>query len=217
MRILVIGATGTLGAAIVSLMMESRHEVLGASYSRSALKVDLSNPDSIKRLYANVGPIDAVVSAAGESVFQPLLSLSDADFSLCLTSKLMGQVNLVRFGVEFLSDGGSFTLTTGILSRQPMPGSAAISASNAGLEGFVRAAALELPRGLRINAVAPGWVRETLVAKSMDPNLGLPAAEIAETYRLAVEGSATGQILDVLPPSKRSTAAPERAAQEASA
>jgi NAD(P)-dependent dehydrogenase (short-subunit alcohol dehydrogenase family) len=217
MRILVIGATGTLGAAIVSLMMESRHEVLSASYSRSALKVDLSNPDSIKRLYANVGPIDAVVSAAGESVFQPLLSLSDADFSLCLTSKLMGQVNLVRFGVEFLSDGGSFTLTTGNLSRQPIPGSAAISASNAGLEGFVRAAALELPRGLRINAVAPGWVRETLVAKSMDPNLGLPAAEIAETYRQAVEGSATGQILDVLPLPKRSTAAPERAAQEASA
>jgi len=212
MRILVIGATGTIGAAVVGLL-EARHEVLSASHSRSALKVDLSNPDSIKELYANVGPIDAVVSAAGESVFQPLLALSDADFALCLTSKLMGQVNLVRFGVDQLADGGSFTLTTGILSRQPMPGSAAISASNAGLEGFVRAAALELPRGLRINAVAPGWVRETLVARKMDPGLGLPAAQIAETYRQAVEGSTTGQILDTVTLPEHSEAAPELAHQ----
>jgi NAD(P)-dependent dehydrogenase (short-subunit alcohol dehydrogenase family) len=213
-RILVIGATGTIGAAIVSLL-ESRHEVLRASHTRSALNVDLSNADSIKQLYATVGPIHAVVSAAGESVFQPLLSLSDADFALCLTSKLMGQVNLVRFGVDMLEDGGSFTLTTGILSRQPMPGSAAISASNAGLEGFVRAAALELPRGLRINAIAPGWVRETLVARKMDPDLGLPAARIAETYRQAVEGRATGQILDVLPLTKPNIA--HRTSMETSA
>jgi NAD(P)-dependent dehydrogenase (short-subunit alcohol dehydrogenase family) len=195
MKILVIGATGTIGAAVVHAL-ETEHEVLGASHRRSAITVDLAIPDSIRRLYANVGPLDAVVSAAGESVFRPLLELSDADFALCLSSKLMGQVNLVRFGVELLADGGSFTLTTGILSRQPMPGSAAISASNAGLEGFVRAAALELPRGLRINAVSPGWVRETLVAMKMDPNLGTPASQVALTYVRAVEESMTGQILD---------------------
>jgi NAD(P)-dependent dehydrogenase (short-subunit alcohol dehydrogenase family) len=146
-----------------------------------------------------VGRVDAVVSAAGDGVFRPLLALEDADFALCLGNKLMGQVNLVRFGADLLTDGGSFTLTTGILSRQPMPGSAAISTSNAGLEGFVRAAALELPRGLRINAIAPGWVRETLVAMKMDPDLGLPAAEVARAYVRAVEGSMTGEILDILP------------------
>ncbi len=198
MKILIIGATGTIGAAIVHVL-EAKHEVVGASNARSALRVDLPNPDSIKQLYTNVGRVDAVVSAAGESAFRPLLALTDADFALCLTSKLMGQVNLVRFGVEQLADGGSFTLTTGILSRHPMPGSAAISAANAGLEGFVRAAALELPRGLRINAVAPGWVRETLVAMKMDPDLGMPAAQIAQTYLRAVEGSMTGQILDTVP------------------
>jgi NAD(P)-dependent dehydrogenase (short-subunit alcohol dehydrogenase family) len=147
-----------------------------------------------------------VVSAAGDGVFRPLLALSDADFALCLKNKLMGQVNLVRFGVEVLADGGSFTLTTGILSRQPMPGSAAISIANAGLEGFVRAAALELPRGLRINAVAPGWVRETLVAMKMDPDIGMPAAQVAQTYLGAVEGSATGQILDTVPLPEHSSA-----------
>jgi NAD(P)-dependent dehydrogenase (short-subunit alcohol dehydrogenase family) len=192
---LVIGATGSIGAAVVHAL-EARHEVLSASQTRSALKVDLADPNSIKQLYANVGPLDAVVSAAGESAFRPLLALSDADFALCLTSKLMGQVNLVRFGADLLADGGSFTLTTGILSRQPMPGSAAISAANAGLEGFVRAAALELPRGQRINAVAPGWVRETLVAMKMDPEPGMPAAQVAETYVRAVEGDATGQVWD---------------------
>jgi NAD(P)-dependent dehydrogenase (short-subunit alcohol dehydrogenase family) len=197
-KILVVGATGTIGAAVVHAL-EARHEVLGASHTRSALKVDLADPASIRDLYASAGPVDAVVSAAGDAVFRPLLELSDADFALCLANKLMGQVNLVRFGVEMLADGGSFTLTTGILSRWPMAGSAAISLVNAGLEGFVRAAALELPRGLRINAVAPGWVRETLVAMKMNPDIGMPAAQVAQTYLVAVEGSATGQILDTTP------------------
>ncbi len=197
MKVLVIGATGTIGAAVVKLL-QAEHEVLGAGHTRSAMTVDLAVPDSIRRLYADVGPLDAVVSAAGDGVFRPLLALSDADFALCLGNKLMGQVNLVRFGVDLLADGGSFTLTTGILSRQPMPGSAAISIANAGLEGFVRAAALELPRGIRINAVAPGWVRETLVAMKMDPDIGMPAAQVAETYVRAVEESMTGQVLDTV-------------------
>jgi NAD(P)-dependent dehydrogenase (short-subunit alcohol dehydrogenase family) len=197
MKILVVGATGTIGAA-VTRALEGRHEILQASHSRAALTVDLADPDSIRRLYAKVGLVDAVVSAAGKATFGPLLALSDAGFSLGLTNKLMGQVNVVRFGIEMLSDGGSFTLTSGFLSRHPMPGSAAISLVNAGLEGFVRAAALDLPRGLRINAVAPGWVSETLVAMKRDPGSGVPAARVAQTYVRSVEGSMTGQILDVV-------------------
>jgi NAD(P)-dependent dehydrogenase (short-subunit alcohol dehydrogenase family) len=197
MKILVVGATGTIGAAVVRAL-EARHEVIRASQSRSALTVDLADPASIKRLYERVGRVDAVVSAAGQAAFRPLLTLSDADFALGLTNKLMGQVNLVRFGVDMLADGGSFTLTSGILSRQPMPGGAAISMVNAGLEGFVRAAALDLPRGVRINVVAPGWVRVTLVAMKMDPSSGVPAAEVAQTYVRSVEGSMTGQILDAV-------------------
>jgi NAD(P)-dependent dehydrogenase (short-subunit alcohol dehydrogenase family) len=121
MKILVIGATGTIGSA-VALALEGRHEVLRASHVRSALTVDLADAESIRRLYAKVGRVDAVVSAVGQATFRPLFELSDADFALGLTNKLMGQVNLVRFGVDVLADGGSFTITTGILSRQPMPG-----------------------------------------------------------------------------------------------
>ena len=199
MKILVIGATGTIGAAIAHAL-EAQHEVLRASHSHSPLTVDLADQASIKRLYAAVGPVDAVVSAAGQAAFRPLLALSDADYTLGLTNKLMGQINLVRLGVELVRDGGSFTLTSGILSRQPMPGGAAISMVNAGLEGFVRSAALELPRGIRINVVAPGWVTETLLAMKMDPSSGVPAAHVAKTYLKCVEGASTGQILDVVRP-----------------
>jgi NAD(P)-dependent dehydrogenase (short-subunit alcohol dehydrogenase family) len=197
MRILVVGATGMIGAAVTDAL-DPRHEVLRASHSRSALTVDLADPESIKRLYARIGRLDAVVSTAGKAAFGPLLTLSVEDFSLGLTNKLMGQVNLVRFGIEALADNGSFTLTSGFLSRYPMPGSSAISLVNAGLEGFVRAAALDLPRGLRINAVAPGWVSETLVALKRDPTSGVPAAQVAQAYVRSVEERVTGQIYDIV-------------------
>jgi NAD(P)-dependent dehydrogenase (short-subunit alcohol dehydrogenase family) len=197
MKILVIGATGTIGAPVAQAL-EARHEVIRASHTKSALIVDLADPASIKRLYAKVGRVDAVVSVAGQAAFRPLLALSDADFALGLNNKLMGQVNLVRFGADAVTDKGSFTLTSGILSRQPMPGGAAISLVNSGLEGFVRGAALDLPLGLRINAVAPGWVTETLIAFKMDPAPGTPAAQVAKTYVKAVEGNMTGQVLDAI-------------------
>ena len=197
MKILVIGATGTIGTAVAQAL-EARHEVVRASHVRSALKVDLADPESIRRLFAGVGRVDAVIGAAGQAAFRPLSALTDADFALGLANKLMGQVNLVRFGIEHVADGGCFTLTSGILSRHPMSGSASISLVNAGLEGFVRAAALELPRGVRINAVAPGWIRETLVAMKMDPAPGIPAAQAAQTYINSVEGRMTGQVLDAV-------------------
>jgi NAD(P)-dependent dehydrogenase (short-subunit alcohol dehydrogenase family) len=197
MKILVVGATGTIGTAVVHAL-EARHEVLQASHTRSKFSVDLADRESIKQLYAKTGRVDAVVSVAGLAAFGPLLSLTDADFALGLNSKLMGQVNLVRFGAESVADGGSFTITSGSMSRYPSPGGAEISMINSGLEGFARGAAIELPRGLRINAVAPGWVRETLVALKMDPAPGVPVAEVAQTYVRAVEGKMTGQILDVI-------------------
>ncbi len=197
MRVLVIGATGTIGAAVADALAV-RHEVLRASHSRSELKVDLADAESIRRLFTKTGRVDAVVSVAGQAAFAPLLRLSDADFALCLTNKLMGQVNVVRLGVESVVDGGSFTLTAGILSRQPMPGGAAISIVNAGLEAFAPAAAMEMPRNLRINVVSPGWVRETLVAMKMDPSAGIPAARVAQIYVRAVEGNMTGKVLDAV-------------------
>jgi NAD(P)-dependent dehydrogenase (short-subunit alcohol dehydrogenase family) len=147
-------------------------------------------------MYRSIGKLDAVVCAAGQAKFAPLAQLSDDDFRFCLDNKLMGQVNLVRFGFDYVGDRGSFTVTTGILARSPTPGSGAISLVNAGLEGFVRAAALEAPRGIRVNAVSPPWVSETLQALKMDPSQGLPAAVVARSYVQSVTGTDTGATLE---------------------
>jgi len=194
MRILVVGATGTIGRAVVAALSAS-NEVISASLRSTALKVDIADPASIQQMYRSVGRLNAVVCAAGQANFAPLAQLSDADFRFCLDNKLMGQLNLVRFGFEHMEDGGSFTLTTGILAQAPMPGSAAISLVNAGVEGFTRAAALEAPRKIRVNAVSPPWVAETLQALKMDTSQGLPATIVARAYVRSVTGTDTGSTL----------------------
>ena len=176
--------------------LSPRHEVLAASHSQGSLRVDLADKASIARLFEATGRVDAVVCAAGAARFRPFGSLSDDDFAFSLANKLMGQVNLVRVGAAAVADRGSFTLSSGVLSHSPMPGSAAISLVNAGLEGFARAAALELPRGIRVNVVSPGWVTETLQLLKMDPSTGTPAAVVARAYVQSLEGRQTGTVLD---------------------
>ena len=195
MRILVIGATGTIGRAVVAAL-SAGNEIVAASRHSTPVTVDLADPASIREMYRSVGKVDAVACAAGQAKFAPLAQLSDADFRFCVDNKLMGQINLVRFGFEHIADRGSLTVTTGILARSPMLGGAAISLVNAGIEGFVRAAALESPRGIRVNAVSPPWVSETLQALKMDPSQGLPAAVVARSYVQSVTGTGTGLTLE---------------------
>ena len=195
MRILVVGATGTIGQAVVAALTP-RHEIVAASRTKAAIKVDLTSSPSIQSLFRAAGAVDAVICAAGDARFKPLAQLSDDDFQFCLANKLMGQANLVRIALGHVKDRGSITVTSGVLARTPMPGSAAISLVNAGLEGFVRAAALEAPRGIRVNVVSPPWVTETLKAFGMDPTPGHPAAEVAQLYVGSVEGRANGATLE---------------------
>ncbi len=197
MKVIVIGATGTIGKAIVQAI-GSRHEVIPASFSKSAIKVDISDSRSIREMFRATGRVDAVISAAGLAKFGPMTSLMDEDFALGLNNKLMGQVNVVRLGMDYINDGGSFTLTSGILSRKPMKGSAAISLVNAALEGFGRAAALEMPRGIRVNIVSPNWVIDTLKAFNMDPSIGTPVEVVAQAYVRALDGSMNGQVIDAV-------------------
>ncbi len=195
MRILIVGATGTLGSAITAALSEG-NEIILASRKSPSVRVDISDPASIRAMYRAVGKVDAVVSAAGPAKFAPLDQLTDSDFKFSLDNKLMGQVNLVRFGWDYVLDKGSFTLTSGVLARMVMPGSGAVSLVNAGLEGFTRSAALEAPRGIRVNIVSPPWVSETLKALGMDESKGLPAASVARSYVESVRGSQTGVVLD---------------------
>jgi NAD(P)-dependent dehydrogenase (short-subunit alcohol dehydrogenase family) len=194
MKIIVIGATGTIGSEVVRALAARNHEVIGAS-RKGEVKVDLQDSRSIEQLFATVENVDAVVSCAGDAAFKPLTDLTDADFELSLRSKLMGQVNLGRIAASRIREKGSVTLTSGILAMQPMSGSAAISLVNAGLEGFVRAAGLEAPGGVRFNAVSPPWITETLVKYGMDPASGLPAKECAMAYVAVVEGAQQGAVV----------------------
>jgi NAD(P)-dependent dehydrogenase (short-subunit alcohol dehydrogenase family) len=198
MKIIVIGATGTIGGEVAKALSQKNHEVIGAS-RKGDFKVSLEDPASVQALFDKVGKFDGVVVCTGDAVFKPFAQLTDADYESSFRSKLMGQASVARYAVAHLNDGGSITLTSGVLAAQPIPGCAAVSAFTLGVEGFVRAVALELPRGLRINAVSPQWIKETMVKYGMDPTPGIAAADAAKFYVAAVEGSQQGQIIEALP------------------
>ncbi len=195
MKIAVIGGTGTIGSAVVEALREN-HDVVAVGRTSGELQADMTSRESLRALYRELRPLDGVVTAAGDASFGSLDELSDEDFALGFRSKLMGQINSVREGMEHVADDGSFTLTSGILAAEPTEGSAAISPVNAGVEAFARAAALELPGSRRINVVSPPWIAETLEAMGRDPSAGLPAATVARAYVESVEGERTGEVLD---------------------
>ena len=195
MKVVVIGATGTVGRPVADALENLGHEVVRAS-RKSEVSVDIEKLESIRALFDAVRDVDAVVSCAGGAAWGPLASLKDEDFAASLRYKLMGQVNVVRVARERLRDRGSITVTSGVLATKPMPGSTAVSLVNAGLEGFVRAAALDLPRGIRVNVVSPPWVTETLRARKMEESIGTPAAVVAKAYIASVEGRGNGEVIE---------------------
>jgi NAD(P)-dependent dehydrogenase (short-subunit alcohol dehydrogenase family) len=193
-KILLVGATGTIGSAITKAFSTRDHEVVRVGHSSGDHQVDLADKSSIEKLYAEVGEVDAVVCSAGVAEFGTLQALDDDAYASSLANKLMGQVNLVRVGLAYVAEGGSFTLTSGDLSQDPTPGTVAVAMTGGALESFGRAAALDL-EGRRINVVSPAWVAETMEAMGMDPEPGTPASEVAETYVKVVEGDMTGQVV----------------------
>ena len=199
MRIVIVGASGTIGQAVVKELAE-RHEIVAAGSSSGDVRLDITDVASIRAGLAQAAPFDALVSTAGKVKFAPLDQMSAADYEIGLKDKLMGQVNLVLVGRELVTDGGSFTLTSGVLTHDPIRYGSSASMVNGAIEAFVRAAAIELPRGLRINAVSPGLLLESV------PGYGpfflghepVPGARVALAYAKSVEGARTGQVFEVL-------------------
>ncbi|SDZ27961.1 NAD(P)-dependent dehydrogenase, short-chain alcohol dehydrogenase family [Lysobacter sp. yr284] len=197
MKILLVGASGTLGRAIAQTL--SHHEILAAGRSSAQYPVDITDDASVEALLRKTGKLDAIVSAAGALHFGPLSEMKPADFAIGLNDKLLGQVRLALLGQHHLFDGGSITLTTGIVSAEPIRAGANASAVNRAIEGFVAGAACELPRGLRINAVSPSVLTESMDAygaffPGFEP---VPAARAALAYRRSVEGVQSGRTFEV--------------------
>jgi NAD(P)-dependent dehydrogenase (short-subunit alcohol dehydrogenase family) len=195
MRVLVVGATGTIGSAVADALETRGHEVLRAGSSRGDLRVDLASPESIDALYRRAGLLDAVVCAAGVARFGALEELDDQGFGTSIDNKLMGQVNLVRKGMRAVSEGGSFTLTSGGLAQDPGEGTVAVSMVSAAVEAFAKAAALDLAGRYRVNVVSPGWVAESRLKAGLDPMPGIWAKDLAVYYVDLVEGNQTGEVV----------------------
>lgn len=200
MKIVVIGASGTLGRAVVAeLQQGGAHEIIRVGRTRGDHQVDITDADSVAALFDKLGRVDAIVSTAGNLFFGPLTQMRAVDFNLGLQDKLLGQVRLALVGQHHLNDGGSITLTTGIVGQEPIAQGANATAVNAGVEGFVRAAACELPRGIRINAVSPTVLTESMAMYgAFFPGFeSVPAARAAMAYRRSVEGVQSGRVYRV--------------------
>ncbi|MHC8304595.1 short chain dehydrogenase [Pseudomonas sp. PB3P13] len=198
MKIVLIGASGTIGSAIAKELSE-RHEIIRVGRNGGDLQVDISDSASIGRLFERTGKFDALVCAAGNVTFAPLGEMNEDSFALGLKDKLMGQVNLLLTGRDFANDGASFTFTTGVLSHDPIRSGASAALVNGALDSFVRAAAIELPRGLRVNSVSPTVLLEAMgkYAPYFRGYKPVPAAEVALAYAKSVEGLQTGQTFHV--------------------
>ena len=198
MKIVIIGASGTIGSAVASELAQ-RHEIIEVGSRSGAHQADMGDIAQVRALFARIGKVDAVVVTAGKLHFGPLAEFTPEQFQVGLGSKLMGQVNVALVAQQYLNDGGSITLTSGIVAEQPIRNGAAASMTNAAVEGFVRGAAIELARGIRINVVSPTVLEESLDAygpffPGFEP---ASASRVALAYRRSVEGAQTGQVYRV--------------------
>lgn len=196
MRILLVGATGHIGS-VVGRELRAKHEVIEVSRS-SEISVDLTDPVSIGEMYRKVGHVDAVVSCTGKAAFKPVTELTYEDFTSAFADKAMGQIELVRQGLDHVAEGGSFTITSGILAREPISTGVASATANGALESFVMAAAAELPRALRVNAVSPSVLESAPGYHSSFPGFEQVTDEqVARAFVRSIEGIETGKVFTV--------------------
>lgn len=198
MKIVVIGGNGTIGKA-VSKALKEKNEVLIAGRSKGDVLVDISDSDSIKKMYKKTGKLDAIVCCAGAAKWAPFDQMTEEDYYLGIKSKLMGQVNVVRLGIPYLKEGGSFTLTTGILADDPVYGTVNAAMVNNAIHGFVIAVSQELKNNHRINAVAPGLVEDSAekFGDLFPGHTPVGMNKVAKGYERSILGKRTGEIIRI--------------------
>lgn len=198
MKIIIVGGTGTIGQAVAK-ELSKQHEIVIVGNTSGDFQVDISNKSSIDKMYKSVGKFDAVVATTGNVHFAALKEMTSEDYALGLQSKLMGQVNLVLIGLQYINDKGSFTLTSGILNHDPIITASSAAMVNGAVDGFVKSVAIEMPRGIRINVVSPTVLQDSMdkyadYFKGYEP---VSTTEVALAYVKSIEGAQTGQIYRV--------------------
>jgi len=196
MKILVIGGTGIIGSALVTLLREE-HEVIAVGHTKGDYIVDIENKNSLKELFEKIGPVDGIISTTGGGYLGPFLEQKNEEIDVAINSKLKGQIDLVRTGFSSVNENGFIILTTGAASHTFMPGSSSISMATAGLNAYVRAINIERQNGVRISAVSPAFVKETAEMMHLElPNL-ISAADTARVYKMVMDSNESGIIAEV--------------------
>ena len=195
MKIVIVGASGTMGTYL-SNAFEKDNEVVRVDRNSSGIRVDITSPQSIENMYKQIGPFDALICTAGPSYVGPWKNLNEETFRAGVEGKMMGQINLVLIGQHYIKPKGSFTLITGALTHEPQKNFANASAANAAVEGFVRAAAIELENKIRINAVSPTVIENSPHYFPYFPGeTPVTMKQLEFGFRKSVFGANTGQII----------------------
>ncbi len=198
MKVLVIGASGTIGSKVVEELAET-HDVVKAGKGSGDVQIDITNPDSIRSALDSIGQLDAIICATGDVAFNAFTSLSREEWDVGINSRLMGQVNLTQIGAEYINDSGSITLTSGIIADYPIAYGTSAATLNGAIEHFAKAVSTELPRSIRINVVSPSVVTESLdTYGDYFPGFhSIAAKDVATSYIRSVLGVESGQTFKV--------------------
>jgi len=195
MKMIIVGASGTMGKYLTAAF-KKEHEVITAASEGCDIQVDITSTASIENMYKQVGAFDALISTAGPTYVGPWKKLTDKEFRQGIEGKMMGQINLVLIGQHYINPKGSFTLITGALSHDPQKNFANASAANGAVEGFVRAAAIELENGIRINAVSPTVIENSPQYFPFFPgDIPVTMQQLEYGFRKSVFGANTGQVI----------------------
>jgi NAD(P)-dependent dehydrogenase (short-subunit alcohol dehydrogenase family) len=195
MKIIIVGATGTMGKYLANAL-EKEHEVIRVGSKGGDILADITSPDSVENLFRQTGPFDALVCTAGPTHVGPWKSMGPDEFRKGLEGKFMGQVNLVLIGQHYIKPKGSFTLITGALTHEPVLNFANASAANGAVEAFVRAAAIELDNGIRINAISPTVIEDSpQYFKFFHGDIPVTMKQLEYGFYKSVFGANTGQVI----------------------
>ena len=196
--VILIGALGKMGQAALTGL--GKHKVITAGRSGNVDHiVDITDESSVRALYEKVGHFDAVVNTVGFCEYATFAEMSESQWMTTVMSKMMGQINLVRIGQEYIADNGSFTLISGILNVKPIPYAIADATTSGAIDTFVKCVAHEMPRGTRINVVNPTVLEEAWeVYGEMMPGFEpVPGKLVGKAFERSVDGFINGEVLFV--------------------